>query len=327
MWRQLRLVLVWAAFIVPSCADDAAERDTRLGELGRVKFNGGGGCNGSTTLAAGSTAQMSLVPVEGVLPSDLAVSSTRPEVIEAEAGEAADEIVLHAVGDGEARVELRTGDTLFDWLGFDVADAESASFEAPTVVIEGGHYVLEVQEIYGECGEECPLIGSDFMQWTLQPQGAMVLLQDAGRRVEFTATEPGGATIAGIEPTTSESLLEHAVTVVPVADAGGLSARITVDPPEEDARDPAPLPGRAPLGSLFVIALSVDTPQGGAPIFGKDIEWTLDVEDSAVARGGGEGFTTPEGPIFTATAVGTARLTARVALLDAELKVEVEVHE
>jgi len=329
MWNQLRLVFVWVLVIAPSCADDPGERDPRLGELGRVKFNGGGGCNGSTTLAAGSTAKMRLEAVDGTLPQDLQITSTRPEVIAArpgDDGDGEDTITLRAVGDGETRVELYTGESLLDWLGFDVVDAASATHEAPDAVLEGGRYVLEVKEIYGEFGEDEPLIGADFMRWDTDPAGAFVLVEDEGRRAQFAASSAGPVTISASDPATGVELLEHEVTVVAVGDAGELSASITVDPPgdEDEVSEPAPPPLTMPEGSLFVVKLTADSPAGEVAIFGEDIEWQ--VLEGQVLQGG-ENYSTPEGPIFTSEGAGPVTLRARVALLDAEIEIALDVDE
>ena len=54
--RTLGLGLLLGLYACGSA--DPSDSDTRLGEQGKVKFTGGGGCNGSTTLAAGSKAEL-----------------------------------------------------------------------------------------------------------------------------------------------------------------------------------------------------------------------------------------------------------------------------
>ena len=55
-WALALLLLGQACVSLEGLGGDT--HDSRLGELGRVRFTGGGGCNSSTVLALGSTAEL-----------------------------------------------------------------------------------------------------------------------------------------------------------------------------------------------------------------------------------------------------------------------------
>ena len=78
------------------------EVEPRVGEEGKVKFVGGGGCNSSTTLAAGSKITLTLEPLDGVtLSAKLAISSTDSSAIKAtSAGTKGDKVLLEQTLEG-----------------------------------------------------------------------------------------------------------------------------------------------------------------------------------------------------------------------------------
>lgn len=312
---RLYLWLLICSFVLsPSCSDRHDEVSPRLGELGRVKFTGGGGCNDSTTLALGARAELGLDPQSGELPADLRVSSTQPEVIATERGSANDRIVLVAGRLGDVRVELHDGEELYDRLGFSVEQARSVELAAADKVLQGGTFTLEVKEVFGACGRDCPLLGTDFIEFDAEPMGALSLLKDEDRVASFATGAPQQLVLRGRDVGSDHLLFSQPVEIVPVDEALSLDASIVVMPPDDDAREPAALPAQMPLQSLFTIDVVALTADGPVPIAGEDLDWDLSVSAGRVGTLGDA--RTPRGPIFEALDVGEATLQLSVELLD-----------
>lgn len=302
--------------------------DPRLGELGRVRFVGGGGCNSSTTLAIGATAHLTLEPQEGVvIPADLAVSSTVPDVIEARGGEMPDEVILTAQHGGDAVVELRSAGELFDYLGFSAEPAASVTYQAPEAVFAGGAIVLKIDEVYGACGEDCPLIGGGFLEWSASPEPAFTLQQDHERVATFTSGGAAGAVrLLGKEPTSGATLIDHPVSIVAADSAGELEARITIMLPDETVIEPQPLPVEMPVGSLFLIEIQASGGEGiMVPVAGVDIVWTVEADEGIIETFMPDSPPPPEGPIFVSVGSGEATLVAEVSLLGKTGRFQLEV--
>jgi len=333
--RTLGLGLLLGLYACGSA--DPSDSDTRLGEQGKVKFTGGGGCNGSTTLAAGSKAELTLEPQAGVtLPASLAVSSTDAKVLTAtSAGSKKDRVILQAVANGSAAVELKDNGSLFDRLGFSVAPAGKVDLEKKTdYAFAGATHAVKLGEIYGACGtKECALIGGGFLKWTATPAAGLTLLADAGRTATFTSGKTAGAvTLKGAEPTSGKVLVEQAVTLVDAKSLDKVTAEAIVAPPKKNGEDqkvldPAPMPLSVKKGSLLMIRLAGTTTDGKkVSIWGGDVAWTIGGDKGAVALFGTDGQSSPaEGPIFSAKAAGKAKLEGKLATLGKTITVDVTV--
>jgi hypothetical protein len=304
--------------------------DQRIGEMSRVRFTGGGGCNHSTAMAVGSTATLSMEPQEGsTLPRDLTVASTGPSIT-ATRGAARNSVILTAHAAGRAEVELRDNGALWDRLTFSAEPAARVDLIDPSKhVLAGGTYVLKLGEIYGACGEDCPLMGSGFLRWSASPGGGLAVSQDVERTVIFAAGwRPGEVTLTGIEPNGGQALVQHKVAILSPQQVSGLTAEAVISPPREAGgelvvHDPAPLPPTVTVGSLFFFRLHTATAGGDkVMIWGPDQSWT--VTGAAVGRFGVSGGA-PEGPIFHARAPGRATLVGEVGLLGQKVSIDVEV--
>ncbi|NMC70303.1 MAG: hypothetical protein GYA57_09585 [Myxococcales bacterium] len=317
MLGKLRSVfLVFLA--VQACVDIGDDTvDPRLGREGRVRFSGGGCAAGSsTTLAVGSTETLTLEPQPGVaLPSDLEAGSSAPAVIEATRGSTVDQVVLEAHRAGEARVELRSGGATWDSLDFRAEPAASVQFYGVPAVFAGGTAYVKVEEVYGACGQDCPLLGRGFLRWSAVPATGLTPLRDAGGVAYFAAGEPGEVRVEGREPSGGALLVEHPVQVVPVADAGAVEARILVALPDQTVLDPQPLPAELPAGSLFLIQLEAPAGDRTVPLAGADVHWTVEGDTSAVEPYGDGSEPPAEGPIFSAVAAGSVDMVANIPLL------------
>jgi len=302
----------------PACVsfDDDAGRDPRLGDMGRVLFTGGGGCNGSTTLAVGSTATMTLEPQGEPLPSDLVVGSTDADVIAVSAAERMDQIVLEAREQGESYVELRSGGELWDGLSFTSEPAASATSSAPEVVLAGGTLVVRVEEIYGACGEECPLIGGDFISWQSAPDSAFALLVDRERVASFAvAGTPGVREIHGIEPLSRAELVTHTVDVVAPSEVGPIEDEIVIMLPDETLLDPQPIPADIPVGAVFQIRLQVrDAADRVIQLTTNEVAWSL-IEGAELLETVEE-EPPLDGPVYSALDLGEVAFVADVPLLE-----------
>ncbi|MBN1773566.1 MAG: hypothetical protein JXB32_20050 [Deltaproteobacteria bacterium] len=291
--------------------------DPRLGDEGHVRFGGGGCAAGSSTaLAVGSTQALTLEPQSGVtLPSDLQPGSSAPAVIDVRGGAAPEQIVLEAYEAGATQIELRSEGRVWDHLGFRAEPAASVKFSGVPAVFSGGTAYVKVDEVYGACGGECPLLGQGFLRWSASPAAALAPLRDAGGVAYFTAGAAGEARVEGREPSGGALLVEHPLRVVPVADAGAVQARITIALPDETVLDPQPFPVELPAGSLFLIQLEADAGGLAVPLAGADVTWTVEGDASAVTPYDAGAETPAEGPIFATVEAGLVELVAEIPLL------------
>lgn len=314
-----KMRLVFLAFLaVQACVDLGDDTvDPRLGKEGRVRFSGGGCAAGSsTTLAVGSTQTLTLEPQAGAaLPADLEPGSSAPEVIDANRGATLDQVVLEAHRAGEARVELRSAGAIWDSLDFRAEPAASVRFTGMPAVFAGGTAYVKVDEVYGACGGDCPLLGQGFLRWSATPATGLTPLRETGGVAYFSAGEPGEVRVEGREPSGGALLVEHPLRVVPVAEAGAVSARITIGLPDETVLDPQPLPVDLPVGSLFLILLEAAAGDQAVPLAGADVHWTVEGDVSAVEPFGDGTEDPAEGPIFAAVAAGSVEMVADIPLL------------
>jgi hypothetical protein len=311
-----------------------AESDPRAGELGRVTFTGGGGCNSSTTLAVGSRTTLTLEPLGGAtLPSGLEVRSTDAAVINAAAGTRSDRLVVGASRAGDAQVELRSGGELWDRLRFSAEPAARVELDKPAArVFAGATLVLKLGEVYGACGKDCPLIGGGFLKWTATPAAGLSVLEDVERNASFAAgSSPGQVTLRGSEPGAGQVLVDHQLAIVPVKDAGPLAFEAIVALPEDaegrsEVLDPAPTPLEVPAGSLMLVRVHAAAAGQRVPIWGRDLTWTIEGDPGAVTLYPLNGQPPPaEGPIFSADKPGKATLVGQAALLGKTIRIQVTV--
>ncbi|MBI5486241.1 MAG: hypothetical protein HY905_02795 [Deltaproteobacteria bacterium] len=314
MLGKMRFVVL-AFLTIQACVGFEVDTgDPRVGEEGRVRF-GGGGCaaGSSTTIAVGSTQTLTLEPQSGAsLPTDLTTGSTAPAVIDARPGAAADQVVLEANQAGTAQVELHSAGEIWDYLEFRAEPAASVKFTAAPAVFAGATAFVKVDEVYGACGESCPLLGEGFLRWS---STGLTPLRDTNGVAYFTAGAPGDARAQGREPSGGALLVDHPLRIVPVADAGALSARVTIALPDESVLDPQPLPVEIPVGSLFLIQVEVDVAGTPVPLAGPDVTWTIEGDTSAVALHDSGDADPPEGPIFSTLAPGSVEMVAEIPLL------------
>lgn len=326
-YRRFRVAAI-LLLLTPGCVN-IDFKDPRLGEKGRVRFTGGG-CNDSTTLAIGSKQTLTVEPDQddGTLPADLKAVSTEPEVIHVADGTKPNEVILTARQEGSSRIELYSGDSLYDWLRFHAEAAAVAEFEAPSLVFAGGTCHVKVTDVFGPCGTtECKLIGEDFLTWTMDPEAAMTFRSDGGRVALFDAREPGKVRIRATDPAKDTVLIDHTVTVVPVHDAGTLDGSISVMLPSEDQLlAPQPAPVSLPVGSLFQIKVWAPDAQGlNVPISTSDATWSLEGDEGVVAPWV-EGQPA-DGPIYEALKPGDATVVAKLDLLGQEASFDITVTE
>lgn len=320
-----------------ACGSAEEAGDPRVGEQGKVKFTGGGGCNGSTTLASGSKAALTLEPQGGVtLPAGLSVKSSDVKVITASPSSSkGDRVLLSAVGAGSAHVELRAGGSLWDRLRFLVAPAGKVELDKPSShAFAGATYVLKLGEVYGACkSKECALIGGGFLQWSAAPAGGLTLVQDVERTVTFTAGKTAGVvTLGGAAPGGGQALVQHKVEVLAAKEAATLTAQGVVALPRKPGEDltvsdPVATPMTVPGGSLLMIRLAAHSSAGKAvPVWGRDIKWSISGDAGVVTLYPLDGQHPPaEGPIFSAAKAGKATLKGEVAVLGKSVTVEVTV--
>ena len=321
MWRpRIASLLMLSPLLVmsPSCAEDepAVDRDPRLGKQGKVRFVGGGGCSDSTVIAVGATAQLDLEPTTPPLPSSLSARSSDASAIEAEMSAGGDALVLRAVGAGSSTVSLHRQDELYDELDFSAEQAHSATFQAADAVMARGVYVLKLQELYGACGEECPLLGSELLSWSFAPAQAMQLIEARDRTLLFRAVDPGEVTLSGAEPVDGLELVDHQLTVVDPADTGALSASVIVQLPgdEGEVLDPQAPPVTVPVGSLLLVEITTKSGSLEVPIAGDDLTWVVEAARDEVTFLDPDGPHPVEGPVFQAALRGSAKLRVSVDL-------------
>jgi hypothetical protein len=307
-------LLIGQACVVP---DINIGGDPRLGEEGRVKFTGGGCASSSTTtLAVGSTQPLTLEPQGDVtLPGDLSVGSTAPTVIAARTGSSVDEVVLEAQRAGDAVVELRSAGEVWDQLGFRAEPAASVKYDAPDAVFAGGTASLQITEVHGACGDDCPLLGEGFVQWSAEPAAGLVLQRDVDGVAWFTAGAAGNVHLLGHEPSAGGLLVAHTLAIVPTADAGALEAGIIVMLPDQTVLDLQPLPTEVPVGSLVLVELQATAGTLTVPINGRDVTWTIEGDAGTLEPYVSGDPPSPAGSIFSTVAAGTVTLVADVPLL------------
>lgn len=292
--------------------------DPRVGEMGKVKFVGGGsGCSSSTVMAVGSTETLDLESAtQEDLPLDLVVDSTDPAIIEADAGETGAEVVLVAHDEGDSLVQLWSGSEVYDELGFSAEPAASVTFEAPEAVFAGTTLIMDVQEVYGSCGEDCPLIGSSFIQWSSSPAGSLELVSDVNRKALFAVGEVGDAGIVGDEPSLGTNLVDHPVTVLDLEDAGALDATLLVALPDDSILDPIEMPAEVPVGSLVLVQLTAEGPDGSpVPLTIHEAAWSVEGDAGVMVPHEIEDGPLPEGPVYSAEGAGEVTLVADVELM------------
>ena len=328
--KTLGTIGLFALFliIVHACTnlDDIDPEDPRLGELGLVKFSGPG-CSSSTTMAVGSTATLTLEPEEGALPSDLSVRSSDPAVIDAAGGAAPDEITLQAHTAGESNVEVVSAGEVYDWLGFDAEPAAAVVYEAADAVFAGGAFILKLQEIHGSCGEECPLIGSGFIDWSTSPADALALDADVEDTIIFTAGAAGSASVIGDEPSEGGNLVDHALTIADPSTAGALDGHVVVYLPDETLLDPQPAPVELPVGSYVQIQLFADSAGAEVPVSRFDAVWDITGDAGTIRSHDLDTWEAPEGPVYEAMAAGSATITADSPLLGSTAGFDITVTE
>ena len=318
-------------------AAEEAKTDARVGELGKVKFTGGGGCNSSTVLAVGSKASLGLEAAEGAgaVPTGLTAAASGT-VLKAAMDKAGKRVEIQATAAGSGKVELLQGGAVYDRLGFSAEQATKVQLAiGASRALVGGVHVVKLGEVYGPCGtSECPLIGGGFLSWTATPAAGATLVSDVERTVAFRAgVTPGLVTLKGALPGGGAALAEQQVTLLDPKDIATVGYEAVVGLPkkpgetEQKVQDPAPAPLSLPVGSLLMIRLAGKTSGGDhVPIWGGDISWTTTAGSAALALYPLDGQDPPpEGPIWQTRAAGKATLEGKVGLLGKTVKVEVEV--
>ncbi len=327
--KTLGTIGLFALFlvVVHACTKlDLDPKDPRLGELGLVKFEGPG-CSSSTTMAVGSTATLTVEPEEGALPVDLTVRSTDPAVIDAAAGAVPNEITLQAHRAGGSSVEVLSAGDVYDWLGFDAEPAAAVLFTAQDAVFAGGAFFLKIDEVHGSRGEQCPLIGSSFIDWSTSPADALTLEADVDDTVIFTAGAAGSASIIGDEPSEGGSLVDHAVTIADPSEAGALDGHVVVYLPDETLLDPQPAPVTLPVGSYVQIQLFAPVDGSEVPVSRFDAVWDITGDAGTIRSYDLDTWEAPEGPVYEALAAGTATISADSTLLGSTAAFDITVTE
>ena len=315
----------------------AEEGDARVGELGKVKFTGGGGCNSSTTLAVGSQASLGLEAADGsgAVPSGLKASASGG-ALTAAMDTAGKRVLLQAKSAGSATVELSQGGAVYDRLGFSAEQATKVQLAiGGSRAVAGGSHVVKLGEVYGACGtSQCPLIGGGFLSWTSAPAGEATLVSDMERTVTFSVGKTtGSVTLMGALPGGGATLAQQKVLLIEPKQVATVSHEAVValpkasDGKEQKVQDPAPIPLSLPVGSLLMFRLAGKTAAADhVPIWGRDITWIITSGQASLALYPLDGQApAPEGPIFKTTAAGKATLEGKVGLLSKTVTVEVVV--
>ena len=275
--RRLTLLL-GVLFFLWGCSFDLdldGEPDPRVGDLGQLRFSGGG-CNASTVMAVGSRDTVRLEAVSGPLRPDLSVVSKNPDVIAATLGGAPSDVVLRALDEGESVIAVYSSAGLYDYLTFSAVPASGLSFDAYSSVIAGGSLDVRVTEVYGACGNsDCPLFGHSFLGWRAEPAGSLDLVIDDLGTALFIAHDSGE--VVGREPGRGADLLRAAVTVVPHDQIGGLQVTaISIPLAGDDGSEVVVLPGSVRTNQALL--LHVDGLREGStavPISRRDVRWTV----------------------------------------------------
>jgi hypothetical protein len=330
--KKYSLVPIIAIMMVSACKLDFTDKgpDKRVGEFGMLRFSGGGGCNDSTSLALGSTARLELEPVhEQPLPADLIPQSSAPRVISTTQGSNETEVVLTAHQVGLSEVEILADGGLYDRLSFTAEPAVSADFVAADSAYAGSGIIVQINEVYGACGEDCPLIGGDFIEWSSQPESAFTLEVYDDRVAMLVAGQPGIARIIGREPTAGRVLVDQTVEIVPADNSGELKSKVTVMLPDETLLDPADMPASLPAGSLLLLELeTVNADQRTISLAGRDVIWTVVGPAGVIEPWTETAAAQPlQGPIYHARAPGQVSLVAHVPLLGELASFEISVTE
>ncbi len=324
------LILFPLSFACSLDLDFGDPSQARNGEYGRLRFSGGGGCNDSTTLAVGSTARLNLEPLqEQPLPADLSPRSSAPEIISATAGQSNTEIVLTAPTAGQALVEIVSGDEVYDRLGFDAEPAFSATSTVAGEVFSGGILAVKIDEIYGSCGEDCPLIGGDFIDWSTEPESILQLESYQDRLAVFIAGDPSQVTIIGREPSADRVILDRTIEVLPDDSGGVLICKATVMTTDDVVLDFESFPKSLQVGSLILLEMQKEISDGRlVPLSGRDVQWSI-VNGQGVVEPWSEtaGEQPLEGPVYEALAPGQVSLIALVPLTGDAKSFELKVTE
>lgn len=327
--NRTALTIGLAAFVAGACgpAQDAGSgsaNDPRTGDNGRIRFVGGG-CNSSTTMAVGSKQVLTLEAAEGTaLPPAISVEARAPEVIAASEADTPGDVLLEAKAEGSSVVEVLSRGDAYDRLAFDAEPATSVHFTTVPRVFEGGHADIVVNEVFGSCGQDCPLFGHSFLSWRSDPPGAFELIADERGTASFLATDTG--MLLGAEPVTGDDLVGAEVIVVPRDGVTGFSAIATTLPlmPDEPQRV-FDLPGELSSGEAFCVQLMAERGElPPVPLSRRDVRWTID-GGSALALPMSHA-SEPLGTMFYAGDVGPITLTATSQLLPMDASFIVEVN-
>jgi hypothetical protein len=316
-----------------ACADEpeSATDDPRVGELGRVRFNGGG-CTSSTTMALGSRVTLQFEPIAAVrLPPELELSMSEPAVISGRLSDGQERVELTATAAGESRLSLLLAPTgeLFETLQFAAEPATAVRYQSVPRVFVGGRADVVITDVYGGCGsDDCPLIGHSFMSWRSEPSSALALRSDDEGTATFIANAPGASQVFAYEPSADARLVALDIEAVPVDGAGVLtpSARTLPIREGEQARELDFSGGSFHVlaGEAFCIRLDAAHEEGASvPLSRHDVSWSAAGGVRAVAM---EHAGEPLGTLFVAgSELATAELSARVPLLDATIAIQILV--
>ncbi len=336
--KLVRLLGVGLLLGLYACgAAEEEQASARVGELGKVKFTGGGGCNSSTTLAVGSKASLGLEAADGAgaVPTGLTASATGA-ALTAAMDKAGKRVEISAKTAGAGKVELLQGGAVYDRLGFSAEQATKVQLAlGASKALVGGIHVVKLGEVYGACGtSDCPLIGGGFLSWTATPAAGATLVSDEERTVTFRAGKTKGTvTVKGALPAGGAAMAEQKVELLEAKQIATVGHEALVALPkkagetESKILDPAPLPLDLPVGSLLMFRLAGKTAAGDkVPIWGGDITWTITSGAASLALYPLDGRDPPpEGPIFQTKAAGKATLEGKIALLGKSVKVDVTV--
>ena len=321
--RRITLFLAALALFgveTAACSGDDApptNTDPRLGREKKVRF--ASGCSTSVVMPVGAEERVTVVSAEenGTLPEDLTPASTDPTVIAVNPGPEPFQIEMKALAKGSTNIEVRTGGARYDWLTFSVEPAKAVKFQAEPAVLAGGRLGVGVMEVYGACATDaCPLFGHSFLQWSVEPSAALVLLKDELGIAHFTGGAVGGSEILGKEPSEGASLVKQAVEVVDTATITGLAGQLALIPSMSDAEapQPVPLPAKVTASTSFTIRLE-GLRAGKTPvaISRHDIVWTTPPEITLVPQN--EPADTVAEVFNSGSTPGDFTLTAKVDLL------------
>jgi hypothetical protein len=326
---QARTTLPALSFLLLACG--TAPRDPQLGEEGRLRFVSSNGCNTSTLVVVGGSAEVELQSAtEEAIPGELSVASDDASVLSAAMALAPNTIELRGLSEGESRIEVRSSGDLLDALVFGARPATrvvlGGSLLTPTPLraFAGATAALQVSEVWGECPEgECQLLGESFLDWRVEPEEAGAFVIDFDGTATFRMNAPGSVTLRGSERAASRELVNEGVEVVATSEATALEAlleTITFDP--EGATEVITLPGEVDKTDGFALRLHAVADSGLVPIAARDVFWRFDGEEIAapvVAAGD------PYATFFVTGRTGATTIVAVVPLLDLEQSFALEV--